>query len=107
MKKYHKYILVMFSFFIYHSIRTNDQNLTVSVIIPCHYKHVIHLYDLLKCYEAQTVLPNEVIISISEIDKAPKDLIDKLKAETWIFPVKYIESKEQAYAGKTEILLAR
>lgn len=100
MKQHYNYILWLFSFFLHQPITAKVQNLTTSVIIPCHYKHVVHLYNLLKCYETQTVLPDEIVISISEIDQAPKDLIAKLKAEPWLFPVKYVESKKQAYAGK-------
>ena len=80
-------------------LSANAESLQVSVIIPCHFKHVIHLENLLKHYESQTVLPDEVVISISEVEKAPESLIDSLMNKNWAFPVKYILSKEKVYAG--------
>ena len=51
------------------------ETLKTSIIIPCHPKHAQYLYELLKFYENQTILPNEVVISLSEANQV--DLILK------------------------------
>ena len=38
---------------------------TVSIIVPCHPKHAQHIESLLRVYEQQTVLPDEVVVSFS------------------------------------------
>lgn len=98
-KKYKKYVFLLLSFCIYNLTIATSSDLKVSVIIPCHYKHVVYLYDLLKSYELQTTLPDEIILALSEINLAPQALIAKLKNENWKFPVKYTETNQQAYAG--------
>lgn len=97
-KKYKKYFFLL-NFGICNLTMAANSDLKVSVIIPCHYKHVTYLYDLLKSYELQTTLPDEIVISLSEINLAPHALIAKLKNENWKFPVKYVETNQQAYAG--------
>jgi glycosyltransferase involved in cell wall biosynthesis len=72
----------------------------LSVIIPCHYKHAQHLYNLIETYEEQTVLPDEVIISLSESHKVDSDIINNVENRNWQFPVKLLRTERQAYAGK-------
>ena len=38
---------------------------TVSVIIPCHYKHFNYIDNLLRHYENQTILPDEIMVKSS------------------------------------------
>lgn len=40
--------------------------LTTSIIVPLHPKHIVNVKRLLTNYEKQTVLPTEVVISMSE-----------------------------------------
>lgn len=75
------------------------KNLKISVLIPCHVNHVCYLYDLLKAYEGQTVLPDEAIISISEVNKTSIDTIIKIVNENWKFPVKFFFSELCQSAG--------
>ncbi len=94
------FIFIMISFFCNHLIDAQIDNLRVSIIIPCHSKHGVHLYELLRSYELQTVLPDEVVISISEREKVSNELMNDLRDTDWAFPVKYILSKERVFAGE-------
>jgi glycosyltransferase involved in cell wall biosynthesis len=42
---------------------------TISVIVPCHPSHFPLLEELLTAYAEQTLIPNEVVISLSEYEK--------------------------------------
>lgn len=74
-------------------------SLTVSIIIPCHYKHVQHLPELLQHYEHQTEHPEEIVISISEVDKVPMETINAIQNHSYSFKVIVIKHKEKLYAG--------
>ncbi len=80
---------------------------SVSVIIPCHPAHAKHLYRLLRVLEEQTVLPDEVVISLSEYDKAPSEIIAALEQCHWLFPVTIILSQEKLYAGQNRNVASR
>ena len=64
----------------------------VSVIIPCTYKHILHISNLIRLFEDQTVLPNEIIIIISGIEMAfnvqQKLFSNKIEIITNVFPEK-------------------
>ncbi len=77
-----------------------EKNLTTSVIIPCCAKHAPCLFSLLKTYETQTLLPDEVVISLSESDEVPKEVLEALHNEPWCFPVFLFLSTEKLYAGQ-------
>jgi len=80
---------------------TDIQTKTVktSVIIPCYYKHTQYLYSLLKLYEQQTSLADEVVISISEIHKVDPAFLLALQEGPWLFPVKIFTSEQVQQAG--------
>lgn len=82
------------------SDQQNAKSLTTSLIIPCHYKHVPYLYGLLRLYEQQTILPDEIVIAISEIDKVDPIAIHALQAEKWSFPVYISTTCEIQYPGQ-------
>jgi hypothetical protein len=73
---------------------------TVSVIIPCHYKHFNYIDNLLRHYENQTILPDEIIISISEYFKIYQPDLIKTMEKSRKIPVKFILNKEYLYAGE-------
>ena len=62
-----KYLILKFAlvFFIFCDL----QGAGISIIIPCVYKHACYLQNLLEHYKNQTLLPDEIIISLSESDK--------------------------------------
>lgn len=72
---------------------------TVSVIIPCHYKHALLLPELLLRYESQTVLPNEVVIALSDSAKVAASLIAEIQRPR-AFPIKLSLSREKRSAGE-------
>lgn len=74
--------------------------LKTSIIVPCCAQHAEHLYGLVRLYESQTVLPDEIVISLSESDKVPHAIIDALQKEAWRFPVILLLSQEKLFAGQ-------
>lgn len=81
-------------------VRPRPGNPKISLIIPCYYKHASKLHALLRMYEAQTRLPDEVIISLSEVHLVEQDVLDELTSERWAFPVTIMMTKEKKYAGE-------
>lgn len=81
------------------AVADSNPNLKTSIIIPCCATHAEHLYALVRMYEQQTELPDEIVISLSESHKVPQDIIDALRNETWRFPVKLLLSQEKLFAG--------
>jgi glycosyltransferase involved in cell wall biosynthesis len=79
-----------------HLIKGNNK---ISVVIPCSYKHAPYLYSLLEFYECQTQLPDEVVISLSEIQRVSDNLQEQIKKQQWAFPVKLITTNAKKYAG--------
>lgn len=77
-----------------------NKNNTVSVIIPCYYKHAPLLYSLLALYEQQTRLPDEVVISLSQAHLVDAQVIENIENRQWAFPVKLIMTDEKKYAGE-------
>lgn len=79
---------------------TEKKTVKISVIIPANYKHAKHLNGLLHILEQQTVLPDEVVISLSESGKVEPEIIEALRNTPWAFPCKLITSPSVQYAGK-------
>ncbi len=75
------------------------QPLTVTVVIPCYYKHACCLPELLRAYEAQTRRPDEVVISLSEPGRVAPELIAQFERGPWAFPVKVLLHEEKLSAG--------
>jgi glycosyltransferase involved in cell wall biosynthesis len=80
------------------------RELTVSVIIPCVPKHAPYLFNLLSHYARQTEVPQEVIISISQIDLISKMLIDAITSTDWPFKLIIIRNARKTSAGKNRNL---
>ena len=95
-------LIILFCFFISPALKASDyskSNLKISIIIPCSYKHAQLLHPLLKLYAQQTVLPYEVIISLSEASKAPGEYIRQIEYGRWPFHIKLLFSEFKHYAG--------
>ena len=71
-----------------------------SVIIPCHHSHFPFLENLLTEYENQTVLPDEVIISLSQADEIDPLKIDSLLKKKHLFFLKLLTTKEKKTSGE-------
>lgn len=80
--------------------RSSKHEIKVSVIIPCYYKHFNLIPTLLKYYVKQTVLPDEVVISLSECHKVPNASILKVSKNKWPFTLKILKSTEQLSSGQ-------
>ncbi len=78
---------------------SQEISLKTSVIVPCYYGHFKHIEELLHYLEKQTVLPDEVVISLSEINKVPIAQLIQLKSLSFHFPVKIIGHEEKLLAG--------
>ena len=72
---------------------------TVSVIIPCYYKHADHLPTLLEHLCHQTKLPDEVVISLSEADKCDSMMLESLKNGHYPFKLKLLQTNQILRAG--------
>lgn len=66
------------------------QALTSSVAIPCYYKHFKYLPDLLQSIKNQTILPEKVVISLSQVEYLTQVEIDNLEADPWPFEIEII-----------------
>lgn len=73
------------------------RTLTTSVIIPCVARHFFLLTGLLESYQNQTILPDEIVISISEAEKLNPKHIAALNFCEWGFKLKIISNKGVIY----------
>lgn len=98
------YLLILISSILALSIPqttySTPNELTTSVIIPCYHEHAKYLPDLLKMFEQQTELPDEVIIALSESDQVDRSILDALINEKQNFPVILLLSTEKQFAGE-------
>ncbi|MBA2348071.1 MAG: glycosyltransferase family 2 protein [Solirubrobacterales bacterium] len=71
---------------------TTDNLLALSsgVAVPCYYKHFKYLPNLLTSLTHQTHLPDEVVISLSQVEHLAKEEIDGLEEGPWPFRVEII-----------------
>lgn len=83
------------------------KNCRVSIIIPCKYTHAQFLYTSLKAYEQQTVIPHEVVISLSEAHLADEAIIAQLQNEPWQFSLQLIMSDHVIWAGENRNIACR
>jgi glycosyltransferase involved in cell wall biosynthesis len=75
---------------IYLTLSMPLQALTSSVAVPCYYKHFKYLPDLLKSITNQTILPEKVVISLSQVENLSEVDVDNLEAGPWPFEVDII-----------------
>lgn len=76
-----------------------DHHLKVSYIIPCYWGHFKHLQGLLDVLCKQTVLPDEVVISLSEIQKLDDADVQKLESQILPFRLLIIKHTEKLSTG--------
>ena len=91
------HLFIMLSVFMHITANTH---LKTSIIIPCHYRHACHLYDLISLYEEQTVLPDEIVISLSQSNQVSQEIIHNIESASWAFSVKLLKSDKKFYAGQ-------
>lgn len=81
-------------------LRPQVKEMSTSVLIPCCKKHFSLLENILGCYEKQTCLPDEVVISLSDVEKINKDEIDRLENLPWSFDLKIVRKIGKESAGQ-------
>ncbi len=64
--------------------------LTAGVAIPCYYKHFRYLPSLLESLTQQTRLPEQVVISLSQVELLASGDIDSLESIHWPFQLTII-----------------
>lgn len=74
-------------------------SLKTSVIIPCHYNHAQHLPSLLQAFAEQSVVPDEVVISLSECNKVSRNIIDEITATSYPFSLCLIPFEQPVSEG--------
>ncbi len=77
----------------------------VSIIIPCHPAHFPLLEELLTAYATQSVVPQEIVVSLSECEKIAPALRMALEQHSWPFTFRLLCHK-QKYPAATNRKLA-
>ena len=80
--------------------REQPLNMTTSVIIPCHYTHFPLIQKLLTTYENQSVLPDEIVISLSGCQNISPDTVQQVENQPWSFNLKIVQSPQRLSAGQ-------
>lgn len=71
--------------------RENKAAFITSVTVPCVAKHFTLIPDLLQQYSHQTQIPDEVVISLSEIEKLNSAEVTAVELGSWPFQLKIIK----------------
>jgi Glycosyl transferase family 2 len=72
---------------------------SVSVIIPCTYKHFYLLPELLGALESQSMTPDEVVISLSQASLVEEEKQKALLSQDYSFELKMVCCDQPQYAG--------
>ena len=86
--------------FLLLSVSVFAEALTTSVVIPCYYGHVKCLPEVLDCCVHQTVLPDEVIIALSEVEHVPPEQLSDIEQGNWPFHLKIIKNSGRLSPGE-------
>lgn len=82
-------------------------NLTTTVMIPCVARHFKHLHELLNLYANQTEIPNEIVISLSDVETLNEEDVLALENAPWPFSVKIIKHIGKKSAGENRNIAAK
>lgn len=77
---------------------------TTSIIIPCAAKHFPYISELLEHYAAQTLLPDEIIISLSESTSIENGAIEQIQKKTWPFTLRIYAHENKRSEGENRNL---
>ncbi len=81
--------------------------LSSGIAVPCYYKHFKYLPALLNSLAKQTQMPDEVVISLSQIEHLTKKEMDDLELGPWPFEVKIIRRTGVYMEGSNRTTAAR
>lgn len=93
------FFLLPLFFMIVNVFQCQGVTLKTSVIVPCFYGHFKYLEGLMDALGKQTVLPDEVVVSLSEVDKVDPLLLKNFQEQVYPFQLKLVTHKEQRWAG--------
>ena len=79
---------------------SQPKEFSTSVLIPCSAAHFSLIPELLMCYNQQTVLPNEVVVSLSEAQEIPPKEIENVELFPWNFQLKLVKTTNKLSAGQ-------
>lgn len=108
MKNYrsHSLFLTVFLLFFvpFHSEglikKTSPTPLKTSIIVPCYYKHFDYIFELLTHLQNQTILPDEVVVSLSECNKVPQETLETVLNTPWPFLLKVLQHEGKMSEGQ-------
>lgn len=80
--------------------REHVRTMTTSVIIPCVPKHFLYIYPLLECLVNQSVIPDEVVIALSEVNNVEPCELDKVETRDWPFTVILVKNDGKCSVGQ-------
>lgn len=100
-------LFIFINFFISCSSFANLEALSCSVAVPCYYKHFQYLPKLLESLASQTHIPDEVVISLSQVENLPPNEVDALEIGPWPFSVKIIRRQGIYMEGSNRTMAAR
>ena len=97
-------IIFFLCFFFVFTLFSNDlerryENFSTSIIVPCASDHICFLEDMIMSYQGQSVLPNEMIISVSGYSNKDYEIIKRIEKRDYNFPIFIFKHKEQKYVG--------
>lgn len=72
--------------------RERPESLKVSIIIPCHHAHFKFLENLLRTYLSQLKATDEVIISLSGVERIEQNVLKMFERRSWPFCMKLIKT---------------
>jgi len=81
--------------------------LSATVIIPCAAQHFLHLAPLLDFYSQQTRSPDEIVVSLSEIERIDTAAIDALENKSWPFRLNILRHTGKRSAGMNRNLACK
>jgi len=76
-----------------------NEKLVISVVVPCDYKHFQYVGSLLTHYSKQTLLPDEVVISLSRSAELSEETIKKVENYSWPFRLLVIKNPKRKPSG--------
>jgi glycosyltransferase involved in cell wall biosynthesis len=77
-----------------------EEPATVSVVIPCERSHIQFLPELLNALKNQSVIPTEVVISISSTNSQDDFLICQIAQDKYPFIFKLLSTSKRQFAGE-------
>lgn len=84
--------------------KKEKKEMRTSVIVPCVARHFFWLSGMLEAYQNQTVRPDEVVISLSEVEKIPASQIAFLEKGLWDFKLKIIRNNGVVFEGQNRTI---